>query len=158
MRSASQGPLVICGTQVELESLASSQELRLRPRREGLRLQESSPEATPYLTAVRQLIDEERITAARRLLDSVPLHVANEPAIRRLRTLLAPPVVRVIAERGADRSRELDWLRTQGREHRGNWVALDGNRLLAVAPSLRALRECVKRLALAGIPVFHRVE
>jgi hypothetical protein len=108
--------------------------------------------------AIRHLIEVDRVPAARRLLESVPLSSSGHPAIVTLRAVLAPPVVRTAEKRGADRRPEYDWLSAEGAKYRGNWVALEGNRLLAAAPTLRELRERLEPLALADTPLFHRVE
>lgn len=115
-------------------------------------------DATPYVVAIRRLIEVERVSAARRVLESVPLHVSDEPALITLRTVLAPPVVRTLNRRDTDRRPEYEWLCTEGPKYRGKWVALQGYRLLAVAPTLRELREQVKLLPLTQTPLFHRVE
>lgn len=116
------------------------------------------PDAVLFVVVLRRLVDAERVPAARRLMEAVPIHLANDPGIFALRTVLTPPVVRAVREQGPDRRLEYEWLRTQGPRYRGNWIALDGDHLLAVAATLRELRERVGALAPTRPPLFHRVE
>jgi hypothetical protein len=108
--------------------------------------------------AVRGLIESERLTAARRVLNAAPSYILSDPLVVRLRSILAPPVVNRVDKRDVDRSREYEWLRTEGYKYRGRWVALEDNHLLASAPSLRELRESLKAMALARPPLLHRVD
>lgn len=44
-----------------------------------------------------------------------------------------------------DRSKENEWLREQGDEYAGQWVALDGNILLASGPELKPVAGAVEQ-------------
>lgn len=43
----------------------------------------------------------------------------------------APPTVKVVPLADRPRTAEFEWLRAHAREYAGQWVALDGSRLLA---------------------------
>ena len=106
------------------------------------RFEAPKPDAAvqPFLFAVRGLIESEQLSAARHLLHAVPAYILSDPLVVKLRSVLAPPVVKQIDKRDVDRSQEYDWLRTEGHKFRGRWVALERNQLLASAPSLRKLQ------------------
>ena len=114
--------------------------------------------AVPFVMAVRGLIEAERLAAAREMLAAAPTHILTDPLVARLRSILSPPVVKRGQKRDVDRTREYEWLGTDGHKYRGRWVALDGNRLLAVASSLRELREQLKPVAFTHPPLLHRVD
>lgn len=127
----------------------------VRTRRESPR---PEPDVQPFMMAVRGLIETERITAARQMLDAAPAYIVSDPVVVKLRGLLAPPVVKRVERRDVDRSQEYRWLRTEGRKYHGRWVALEGDRLLASAPSLRELREALKATPLPRAPLLHRID
>jgi hypothetical protein len=114
--------------------------------------------AVPFVMAVRRLIETEQLFAAREMLAAAPTHILTDPLVARLRSILSPPVVKRVQKRDVDRTREYEWLGTDGHKYRGRWVALDGNRLLAVASSLRELREQLRTVALTHPPLLHRVD
>jgi hypothetical protein len=115
-------------------------------------------EALPFAIAVRRLVDSERLKAARTMLETVPANLLNDSLILRLRRVLAPPIVSRTTKTDVDREPEYDWLRTEGHNYRGQWVALLGRRLLAVAPTLRELRASIRMIPLAHPPLIQRVE
>jgi hypothetical protein len=112
----------------------------------------------PYVSLVQQLVETDRIPAARRVLQALPLALQNDPVVRRLRAVLAPPVVRRTERRDRDRRAEYDWLKTQAHRYRGQWVAVSKEKLLAAAPTLRELREQLGTLRLTERPLLHRIE
>jgi len=112
----------------------------------------------PFVLAVRTLIENERLTAARQMIDAAPAYILSDLLVARLRSVLAPPVVKRVQKRDVDRSREYEWLRTHGNEHRGRWVALVGPNLLASAPTLGQLRQQLQDMALPNAPLLHRVD
>ncbi len=125
------------------------------------RLAEPVPQerdAVPFVMAVRRLIESEQLVPARQMLAAAPTRILTDPLVARLRSILAPPVVKRVQKRDVDRTREYEWLRTDGHKYRGRWVALDGDRLLAVASSLRELREQLKTVAFTHPPLLHRVD
>lgn len=115
-------------------------------------------DTVPFVMAVRRLIETEQLVAARQMLAAAPTHILTDPLVARLRSILSPPVVKRVQKRDVDRTREYEWLGTDGHKYRGRWVALDGNRLLAVASSLRELREQLKTVAFTHPPLLHRVD
>ncbi len=116
-------------------------------------------DALLFAMAARRLLQSEQVSAARALLEAAPAHVLSDPVIARLRSTLAPPVVRLVDRQDADRTPEYNWLRAaQGGQYRGQWVAINGDCLLAAAPSLRELRELLRANPPDRPPLVHRVD
>ena len=104
----------------------------------------------------RQLLARNQILAARKLVDRVSSdHVAE--SLRRLRAVLAEPVVRRRLPASAKRSEDIDWLRKNAYSYSGKWVALDDGKLLATDESLPALRQRLRELAPRIKPFLHRL-
>jgi hypothetical protein len=116
------------------------------------------PGALPFVMAVRSLIEAERLIEAREMLNAAPTRILTDPLVTRLRSVLAPPVVKRVERRDVDRNREYEWLRAHGHQYRGRWVALDGDRMIASAPTLRELQEQLRAMALPNPPLLHRVD
>ena len=107
-------------------------------------------------TMARQLLARGQVLAARKLVDAIPSdRVAESP--RRLRVVLAEPVVRRRLPARAKRSGDIDWLRRNARNYSGKWVALADGELLAADESLAALRWRLRELAPKIKPLLHRL-
>lgn len=119
---------------------------------------EAEADARPLLANLRHLIDGDHLAAARVLLDATPLSVLNDPLVMKLRAVLAPPVVTRLQRHDVDRHREYEWLRTEGPRHRGRWVALEGNTVVASAPTLRKLRDQLRSRRTERPPLIHRID
>lgn len=116
------------------------------------------PDVQPFVMALRTLIETEQLTVARQMLNAAPAYILSDPLVAKLRSVLAPPVVKKVDKRDVDRSREYEWLKTEGHKYRGRWVALEDNRLLASAATLRELRETLRTMTLTRLPLIHRVD
>jgi hypothetical protein len=97
--------------------------------------------------ALHDLLQREEITAARKMLDLIPLSALEDPAINRLRRALAPPTARSSQRKDGERTQTFAWLRQHAREYRGQWVAVGEDGLIAAAPTLKELRERLRSLA-----------
>jgi hypothetical protein len=106
---------------------------------------------------VRQLLARDRILAARKLVQAVPSHQAIDEPLRRLRIVLAEPVVRRRIPARAQYSGDIDWLRRNAGSYIGKWVALVDGTLLAAEDSLTALRRRLREQAPDANPVLHRL-
>ena len=108
-------------------------------------------------TMVRQLLARERVLAARKLVAAVPSdHTVDEP-LRRLRVVLAEPVVRRRLPTRTRHSGEIDWLRKNAAKYSGKWVAVADGELLAADESLASLRRSLRKLAPNVRPLLHRL-
>ena len=117
-----------------------------------------SSELVPFLAVVQSLVEHDEIAAARNVIDAVPLDLLCQPEMRRLKGLLAPPRVTVSPRRDTDRAREYGWFRDHWQAYRGQWVALEGDRLVASARSLKELRERLMELNPARPPLIHHLQ
>lgn len=104
----------------------------------------------------RQLLARDQILAARKLVDAIPSDRFPE-SLRRLRVVLAEPVVRRRLPARAKRSGDIDWLRRNARSYSGKWVALADGELIAADESLAALRRRLRELAPKIKPLLHRL-
>jgi len=73
--------------------------------------------------------------------------------------IFAPAKVRVVpGVQARPRSPEFAWIKAHAHEYPGEWIALDGDRLLAHGPRLKQVREMLSPQDAAGDPLFHRVD
>ncbi len=114
-------------------------------------------EIIPFLITVRQFIDIEQLSAARKLLEAAPAHILSDPQVVRLRSILAPPIVKRVEKHEVDRHHEYKWLETESHKYSGRWVALDGDQLLVAADSLRDLRRQLQMTPHARPPLIYHV-
>jgi hypothetical protein len=70
----------------------------------------------------------------------------------------APPNVKAVPVVDHVRTAEFEWLRAHAREHAGQWVALDGSRLLGVAADLKELLGRLTSADRERNPLFHRID
>ena len=104
----------------------------------------------------RQLLARNHVLAARKLVDGIPSdHVTK--SLRRLRVVLAEPVVRRRLPAPAKHSGDIDWLRRNAYSYSGKWVALADGKLLAADESLPALRRHLKEFAPKIKSFLHRL-
>lgn len=131
-----------------------------RPRRALSRAMDDAERIRENLTylAVRDLIERDKVSAARELLSGLPLEYLGDPLILRLLRILAPPIVKKSDKQDTDRQKDYAWLRDHARDYTGQWLALDDGRLVAVAATLRDIRAKVKALRLNHPPLLHQVK
>ena len=111
----------------------------------------------PYASLIRGMLDRDQVTSARTLLT---VALADQPNDRTLRTaagILALPTSVRRPLRDRDRTLEYAWLTRHYADHRGKWVALVGNELVASAPSLKALLAALESSGRRGEALIHRV-
>jgi hypothetical protein len=85
----------------------------------------------PYAVLIRQLVSDGNLAGARRLLAVAIGAVDADKDLLDLQRVLEPPRVSVRPGRDRERDHEYRWLSAHGREYAGQWVALQGERLLA---------------------------
>lgn len=111
----------------------------------------------PFLITARQFIGIEQLSAARKLLEAAPAHILSDPQVVRLRSILAPPIVKRVERHEIDRHHEYKWLETESHKYPGRWVALDRDQLLAEAETLRDLRRQLQMTNHARPPLIHHI-
>ena len=104
----------------------------------------------------RQLLAEDHVLAARKLVDGITSDHVTE-SLRRLRVVLAEPVVRRRLPAPPKHSEDIDWLRKNAYNYFGKWVALADGKLLAADESLSALRRRLRELTPKIKPFLHRL-
>lgn len=115
-----------------------------------------STEKLPYASLIRGMLDRDQVASARTLL-SVALADQPTDALRTAAGILSPPTSVKKPLRDRDRGREYGWLTRHGAEHRGEWVALIGDELVATARSLKDLLVLLERSGRKGDALIHRV-
>lgn len=111
-----------------------------------------------YAERVRELISEERVAHARRLLREGLEANPDDLHLNRLDRLLALPKTAKIAKRDVDRTEEFRWLARNREEYRDRWVAVLGKDLVACAESLKELRRILRDREFEIPPLIHRIE
>lgn len=95
--------------------------------------------AEEYEARIADLFEKERVPGARRLIDEALRIHPDDPGLLAWRKALAPPKVWIGGARDRDRTPEFRWLDAHGRQYRGEWVAVLGDRLVAHAVDLEDL-------------------
>lgn len=114
--------------------------------------------SVPFVSMIRSLIESERLLAARSLTALALQTSSASTELLELGRVLGPAKVARKPSRDIARGREYAWLRQYGRAYRGQWVALDGDRLVGTGGSLRELLAKLEGLGLARSPLVHRCE
>ena len=104
---------------------------------------------------LRSLLMEGRILDAQDLLAAVGPEIPIHP---KLREVLAPARVRLVDRRDSDRTADYAWLRANGARYQGQWVAVEGGRLVAAAPTLKELSAQLNGLPDITSPLVHRID
>lgn len=115
-----------------------------------------STRRTPYVSLIRSLIENDQISRARSMLNALPEEVMIQSQVRALSRVLAVPKVSTTEIKDIDRGREYQWLEEHEYQYRGQWVAVDGDKLVLSAGSLKELLDGLKRLNLRMRPLIHR--
>ena len=98
-----------------------------------------------FLENAKSLLNAQRIQDARDTLQrGADLH-PNDKNIAQLLRAISPGRVTKVKGTAPNRNREVAWIRRHGDKYRGQWVAVNGDDLLATANSLNNLLEKIKR-------------
>ena len=109
----------------------------------------------PYPEIIRSLLEADQVAAARRLLDIALQQEAAGPALLSLARVLTPPRTKTKPASGIDRGAEFRWLAELAPAHAGEWVAVEGQRRIAHAGTLRELLATLRAVAPATRPLIH---
>jgi hypothetical protein len=101
---------------------------------------------------VRYLLEEGRISDARRLVESV-----GDLLPESLREIFAPPHITQVDERDVDRTREYRWLKANASRFRGKWVAVAGDELVLSTDTLKELLARLRDVPTSFEPLIHRI-
>lgn len=108
-------------------------------------LRNPAPETRPYAERIRELVEQDRVPAARRLLAEALDQGRIDEDLAGWQKVLAPAkVLRVGGERDIDRAPDFQWLEEHGREYPGEWVAILRGELLAHSAILDEVLDTVE--------------
>jgi hypothetical protein len=115
-------------------------------------------ETRSYYERIRELIEAERVPAARKLLAEALEKGDHDEDLSGWQRVLAPAkVLRVGGERDIDRTADIQWLGEHAKEYQKQWVALLGGELLAHSASLEEVVSVLKINELAHPPLVHYI-
>ena len=112
---------------------------------------------SPNVRRIRELLARQRLLKARDLLKEALRDEPDNPELQHFQVILAPPEVTCIELNDVDRTAELRWIASHGKEYRGEWIAVLGNQLVAHTCSLTELRETLRKRPGNGTPLVHRI-
>jgi len=116
-------------------------------------------ETRSYYDRIRELVEAERVPAARKLLaEALEKRDHGEDLSGWQRVLAPAKVIGVGGERDIDRTADIQWLQEHAREYDGQWVALLGGELLAYATTLEEVLSVVKEKKPQHRPLLHRID
>lgn len=114
--------------------------------------------SSKYESRIQKLVEEDRVGGARKLVEEALRESPDDPTLLSWKEVLAPG--RVFGRRpvNLEGTAEQGWFATQAGQHKGQWVAVLGEELLAHAPTLQELSTKLKKLAPKSLPVVHHIE
>lgn len=116
-----------------------------------------SSRVVPYALLIRGMLDRDQIASARALLSLAIADQPDDPDLRKIARVIAPPRHVRSEIRDRDRSPEFHWLHANSGKYEGAWVALVGSELVASDASLKLLLSRLDALGLRGEALVHRV-
>jgi hypothetical protein len=104
-------------------------------------LRKRTPETRSYRERIRELVEQDRVGAARALLAEALEQGVHGEDLSHWQSVLAPAkaVPQVGGELDIDRTADFEWLKTKSEPYRGQWVALFQGELLAYNPTLQGI-------------------
>ncbi len=114
---------------------------------------EKKPEPLSLEDEIRACLAEGRISDAKRLVDRAGDLL---PPGSRLREIFYP-VIRKLDIRDVDRTGEYRWLKENGRNFRGKWVAVAGENLVLATDSLKELLARLNEIDTPVQPLIHHI-
>ena len=117
---------------------------------------EETPES--YVARLRDLVEREHVSSARRLIQEARQRFPEDPALARWHELLSPAkVLGRSPASGIDRTAEIRWLDTHGPAYKGEWLAVAGDQLLGHSKSLQELVTMLDRNPPQTRPLLHYI-
>jgi hypothetical protein len=108
-------------------------------------LRTPDPDARSYVERVRELVEQERVPAARKLLAEAEERGLIDEDLASWQRVLAPAkVLRVGGKLDIDRTPDIRWLEEHGLEYPGEWVAILQGELLAHSAVLDEVLDTVE--------------
>ena len=111
-------------------------------------------EPLSLLEHVKSLLQQGNINNARRALELGSILYPWSRKISKLLVAITPGQVLQTGETTTGRKKEFKWMKEHRDEYRGQWVALDGDRLIGSAPTLKKLLAKASSVDQQGRPAF----
>ncbi|MFL6192579.1 MAG: hypothetical protein ACJ75H_00300 [Thermoanaerobaculia bacterium] len=122
-------------------------------------LRNPDPETRSYAERIRELVEQERVPAARKLLAEALEHGEVDEDLAGWQRVLAPAQSRISnKERDFDRTPEILWIQQHGDRYHRQWVALLGSEWLAHSESLEAVVSELQKNRPARRPLLHYID
>jgi hypothetical protein len=122
-------------------------------------LRNPEPDARSYVERVRELVEQERVPAARKLLAEAEERGIVDEDLASWQRVLAPAKSWISKrERDFDRTPEILWIARHSDAYRGQWVALLGSELLAHSESLEEVVSNLEKDRPARRPLLHYID
>jgi hypothetical protein len=125
----------------------------------GMALRKTTEDLRPYRERIRELVEADRVKAARELLAEALERGDHGEDLSGWQRVLAKgkPLGVVPGERDFDRTPDLLWIRDHAETYRGQWVALLGGELLAHSGSLDEVVKVLEANRPARSPLLHYI-
>jgi hypothetical protein len=121
-------------------------------------LRKPEPDTRPYAERIRELVEQDYVGAARELLAEALEKGDHGEDLSGWQRVLAPAkVLRVGGPKDIDRTPDIEWIRKNWQDYRGQWVALLGGELLAHSESLHDVLPVLKKKEGAPPPLLHYI-
>ena len=116
-------------------------------------------ETRSYTERIRELLEQDRVQGARKLLAEALERGEQEEELPLLQRVLGPAkFLRFVDEREPDRTPEFQWLKTHSKDYRGQWVALAEDHLLAHSAEIQDVHDAVKAMKPHRRPLLLYIE
>jgi hypothetical protein len=122
-------------------------------------LRKPEPDNRSYAERIRELVEQDRVAGARRLLAEALERGDHGEDLSGWQRVLAPAKFLGVrkAEPEIDRAPDFQWLSDHAHQFRGQWVALFGGELLAQGESLHTLLSELEDHPLGKRALLHRI-
>lgn len=121
-------------------------------------LRKIEPETRSYRERIRELVEADRVRAARDLLAEAGERGDHGEDLSDWQRVLAPAkTLRIGGELNVDRTPDFRWLDENEEAYRGQWVALLHGELLAHAETLDEVLAALERTSRGERALLHRI-
>jgi hypothetical protein len=123
-------------------------------------LRKPDPDTRSYAERIRELVEQDYVGAARRLVAEAVEHGEQDEEFLKWQRALAPAVSRISRnqELDSDPMPDMSWIRQHRGEYRGRWVALLEGKLLASSQSLDEVVSQLEKNPVGRRVLFHYID
>lgn len=122
-------------------------------------LRKTEPETRSYKERIRELVEQDRVGAARKLLAEALENGEHDEELLQWQRVLAPArFLGFSNELDPDRTPEMNWVAAHREEYRGQWVAVAEDRLVAHSEDIQEVYSAVKSVKLNRRPLLLYIE